>query len=59
MIKIIILEENFMPFGPKTKNDGANFMENEELQIVEAMYQAEEFSDPILEDDSIFFEPEE
>ena len=28
-----------MHFGPKTKNDEANFMENEELQIVEAMYQ--------------------
>jgi len=47
-----------MYLGPRTKNND-NAVENEELQIVEAMYQAEEFPNSFLDDDSIFFNPED
>ncbi|HNX16418.1 MAG TPA: hypothetical protein PKO28_03560 [Bacilli bacterium] len=47
-----------MYFGPKTKSN-ADSIENEELQIVEAMYQAEEFPDSLLENEDLFFEAED
>lgn len=47
-----------MYLGPKTKSNEVA-VENEELQIVQAMCEAEEFPDSILDDDSTFFEPED
>lgn len=47
-----------MYFDPKTKPNKTDVLENEELQIVEAMCEAEEFPESILDDDHFFFEPE-
>lgn len=43
--------------GPNEKN--ISTIENEELQIIEALYEVEDFSNSFFDDDSFFFEAED